>query len=190
MYVCVYVCSGSATIGLISPRGTLTAYNISQAEAVVIPSGQCQGGCSGALVTVHQYCTSVLTQAQPGCVRAPARHSAAERCHYIVSCADHHCALLHTSHTRHPELGWPHYYVNRECQETVLVATWPAGAKTTFELSVLSAIPPAMLTNMFAASGPAPTPKPGFPLIYDNDCLKYCAAATAPPPPVPGAGAP
>lgn len=72
--------------------------------------------------------------------------------------------------------GWPHYYLNRGCDTAMLVATWPSGTKTTFALAALSAIPPSLLGDVFATTGTAPMPKPGFPIIKDPDCLRRCAA--------------
>lgn len=67
--------------------------------------------------------------------------------------------------------GAPHYYLNRGCEPALLVAVWPSGTKTTFELATLSAVPPALFGAAFA-TGTAPVPKPGFPVIQDPDCLQ------------------
>jgi hypothetical protein len=75
--------------------------------------------------------------------------------------------------------GYLHYYLNRGCDPAVLVATWPAGTKTIFELTTLIAIPQTQMSSIFSASGVAPTPKPGFPIIQDPDCLQRCSASSA-----------
>lgn len=74
-----------------------------------------------------------------------------------------------------PAAGYVHYYLNRGCDPAVLVATWPAGTKTTFELATLSAISPTLMTSIFSAYGAIPAPKPGFPIIKDPECLQRCS---------------
>lgn len=62
-----------------------------------------------------------------------------------------------------------------------MVATWPAGTKTTFELAALSAVPPAILGDIFATTRTLPRPQPGFPIIRDPDCLQRCGINGTPP---------
>jgi hypothetical protein len=71
-----------------------------------------------------------------------------------------------------------HYYLNKGCDTAILVATWAAGTKTTFELPMLQALP-ADLFGGLLSSDTAPKAKDGFPMIQDQDCLKRCNAGNA-----------
>jgi hypothetical protein len=83
-----------------------------------------------------------------------------------------------------------HFYMNRGCGGALLVATWPAGTKTVFELPALAAVPPSVFGGVMAATpGPAPSVKPGFPIATDPDCQQRCGLAGAPPPASPAASA-
>jgi hypothetical protein len=68
-----------------------------------------------------------------------------------------------------------HYMVNSNCEEAILVGTFPLETNTTFLLPALAAFP-AEVQLMFAQAA-FPAAHAQFPLIRDAACRARCGSA-------------